>query len=348
MTQEPAPNLSLSDGSGDALVDARLAAIVESSFDAIISKDLDGIITSWNPAAERLFGYSAEEAIGQPVLILIPPSHHDEEARIITRIRRGERVETFETLRLRKDGRLVPVSLTISPMRAKDGQIIGASKIARDISARKESQRRIHLLMREVNHRVKNQYAVILSMVRETLKQAVTSEEFEEKLRERIMALARSHDLLVNRDWRGAPLSDLILQQMEPFGGAESVRLSGPALIVTPNAVQSLGMAFHELATNSAKYGVLARGGTIDVVWQIEEGPGGPVFELSWTEDTAEPVLIMDTEERKGFGSVVLKRATPQSLSGTATYQQRDGCVSWVLRAPLSQVQQTDADIEHR
>ena len=342
MTQEPAPSLSLSDGSGDALVDARLAAIVESSFDAIISKDLDGIITSWNPAAERLFGYTASEAIGQPILIIIPPSHHDEEARIITRIRRGERVETFETLRRRKDGTLVPVSLTISPMRAKDGRIIGASKIARDISSRKETQRRIQLLLREVNHRVKNQYAVILSMVRETLKQAVSSEEFEEKLRERIMALARSHDLLVNREWRGAPLVELILQQMEPFGGAESARLSGPALILTPTAVQSLGMAFHELATNSAKYGVLARGGTIDVAWQIEEGEAGPVFDLSWTEDTAEPVLIMDTDERKGFGSVVLKRATPQSLSGTATYQRRNGRTSWTLRAPLSQVQLTD------
>lgn len=340
MTQRTAAPFELSDGTGDASADARLAAIVESSFDAIISKDLNGIITSWNPAAERLFGYAAEEAIGQSIYIVIPESHHDEEAGIIARIRLGERVETFETIRLRKDGVLTPVSLTISPIRGHDGRIIGASKIARDISARKESQRRIQLLLREVNHRVKNQYAVILSMVRETLKHTVSPEEFEAKLRERIMALSRSHDLLVNRDWRGASLEDLILQQMEPFGGRANIRFSGPPLLLTPNAVQSLGMAFHELATNSAKYGVLAHGGVIDIAWQIEGSGDAAIFQLAWSEDTSEPMLIEDVSGRKGFGSVVLKRATPQSLFGSASYHCADGGVSWSLRAPLEQVQE--------
>ncbi|NMG40988.1 PAS domain S-box protein [Chelativorans sp. ZYF759] len=346
MKQDEAASFDSSDGTGDALVDARLAAIVESSFDAIISKDLDGIITSWNPAAERLFGYTAEEAVGQSILLLVPPSHLDEEAQIIARIRRGERVETFETVRSRKDGSVVPVSLTISPIRSHDGRIVGASKIARDISARKETQRRIRLLLREVNHRVKNQYAVILSMVRETLKHTGSSEEFETKLRERIMSLARSHDLLVNRDWRGASLAELILQQMEPFGGQDSVRLAGPPLVLTPTAVQSLGMAFHELATNSAKYGVLARGGAVDVAWGIEDGADGKRFLLSWTEDTSEPMLITDISDRKGFGSVVLKRATPQSLFGSSTYHRLDGRVCWTLTAPLEQIEQPEPGTE--
>lgn len=340
MTQKTADPFELSDGTGDAFADARLAAIVESSFDAIISKDLGGIITSWNPAAERLFGYTAEEAIGQPILIVIPESHHDEEARIIARIRLGERLNTFETIRRRKDGALVPVSLTISPIRAQDGRIIGASKIARDISSRKESQRRIRLLLREVNHRVKNQYAVILSMVRETLRHTVSPEEFETKLRQRIMALSRSHDLLVNGDWRGASLEDLIWQQMEPFDGLANVRLSGPPVLLAPNAVQSLGMAFHELATNSAKYGVLAHGGVVNITWQIEGSGEAAIFQLAWSEGTSEPMLIEDASARKGFGSVVLKRATPQSLSGSASYLCADGEVSWTLRAPLEQVQQ--------
>jgi len=342
MTQETAAPFDLSDGTGDAYADARLAAIVESSFDAIISKDLDGIITSWNPAAGRLFGYSAEEAIGQPILIVIPESHHDEEASIIARIRLGESVETFETIRLRKDGALVPVSLTISPIRAHDGKIIGASKIARDISARRESERRIRLLLREVNHRVKNQYAVILAMVRETLRHTVSPEEFEAKLRERIMALSRSHDLLVNRDWRGASLVDLILIQMEPFGGADHIRMSGPPLFLKPNAVQSLGMAFHELATNSAKYGALAEGGTIDVDWRIEGSGDVVTFQLAWAENTSRPCPASDGGERKGFGSVVLKRATPQSIFGSASYHCADGSVSWTLRAPLDQVRESD------
>ena len=136
--------------------------------DAIVSKDINGVITSWNNAAEHLFGYTAAEAIGRPVTMLIPPDHLDEEASIITRIRAGERVATYETVRLRKGGVLIPVSLTISPIRDAFGRIIGASKIARDISSHKESERRIRLLMREVNHRVKNQYSVIISMIRET------------------------------------------------------------------------------------------------------------------------------------------------------------------------------------
>ena len=114
----------------------RLAAIVESSDDAIVSKDLNGIITSWNRGAERLFGYSVEEAIGKPIIMLIPPGHHDEEAKILDAIRRGERIDHYETVRQRKDGSLVQISLTVSPIRDGTGAVIGASKIARDISVR--------------------------------------------------------------------------------------------------------------------------------------------------------------------------------------------------------------------
>lgn len=119
---------------------ARLAAIVESSDDAIISKDLNSIITSWNRGAERLFGYAAQEAIGQPITMLIPPDRFDEEPAILGGIRRGERIEHFETVRRCKDGRLVDISLTISPIKDEEGKIIGASKIARDITRRKQME----------------------------------------------------------------------------------------------------------------------------------------------------------------------------------------------------------------
>jgi two-component system CheB/CheR fusion protein len=113
---------------------ARLAAIVASSDDAIISKDLNGVITSWNNGAERLFGYSAQEAIGQPITLLIPPDRFDEESGILERIRRGEGVDHFETVRRRKDGTLVDVSVAVSPIRDSEGTVVGASKIARDIT----------------------------------------------------------------------------------------------------------------------------------------------------------------------------------------------------------------------
>jgi PAS domain S-box-containing protein len=114
-----------------------LTAIIDSADDAIISKTLEGIITSWNKGAQRIFGYTAEEVIGKPVTILIPPDHLDEEPTILARIRNGERIEHYETVRVRKDGTLVDISLTVSPIRTPEGRIIGASKIARDISDRR-------------------------------------------------------------------------------------------------------------------------------------------------------------------------------------------------------------------
>ena len=118
-----------------------LAAIVASSDDAIVSKNLDGIITSWNKSAERIFGYTAEEAIGQHITLVIPPERHAEESDILDRLRRGERVDHFHTVRRRKDGSLLDVSLTISPVRDSSGRVIGASKVARDITAQKQAER---------------------------------------------------------------------------------------------------------------------------------------------------------------------------------------------------------------
>ena len=118
----------------------RLATIVEFSDDAIVSKDLNGVITSWNRGAERLFGYTAEEAIGKPITILIPPDRQNEEPGILERIRRGQQVDHYETVRRRKDGSLVDISLTASPVKNAQGKIIGASKIARNITERRQAE----------------------------------------------------------------------------------------------------------------------------------------------------------------------------------------------------------------
>jgi PAS domain S-box-containing protein len=118
-----------------------LSAIIESADDAVISKTLDGIITSWNFGAQRIFGYTAEEVIGKPVTILIPADHADEEPTILARLRAGDRIEHYETVRVRKDGTLIDISLTVSPIRGPDGQIVGASKIARDITEQKQARK---------------------------------------------------------------------------------------------------------------------------------------------------------------------------------------------------------------
>ena len=325
--------------SAHADADAHLAAIIDSSFDAIVSKDLNSIIRTWNHAAEQLFGYTADEAIGQSILMLIPDHLKDQEEGIIARIRSGERVETFETIRRRKDGTLVAVSLTVSPIRNADGEITGASKIARDITAAKESERRIKMLLREVNHRVKNQFAVILSMVRETLKRSTDPQEFEAQIRERIMALSRSHDLLVEAEWAGTSLFDLVQEHLKPFGHEDQIVLNGPLVALQPNAVQYLGIALHELATNSAKYGALSRGaGKINVTWQVTRNAAGErEFSLVW-EETSVPARRPQTSSSKGgFGAGVLKRVAPQALAGRSVLDLKPGNVRWSLTAPYNQ-----------
>jgi PAS domain S-box-containing protein len=133
-----------------------LTAIIESADDAIITKTLDSIITSWNKGAERIFGYTAAEAIGQPVTMLIPADHPDEEPAIIARLRAGERIEHYETVRVRKDGSFVDISLTVSPIRGPDGRVIGASKIARDISERKRAEQALRQREEELTDFIEN------------------------------------------------------------------------------------------------------------------------------------------------------------------------------------------------
>ena len=331
----------------DADVNERLAAIVDSSFDAIISKDLGSIIRTWNAGAQRLFGYTADEAIGQSIIMLIPEHLRNEETDIIARIRAGERVASYETIRRRKDGTGVFVSLTISPVRNAQGEIVGASKIARDITAAKESERRIRVLMREVNHRTKNQFAVILSIIRQTADRAANPSEFANEVRDRIMSLSRSHDLLVNGDWKGATIFELIQEQLRPFGREERVVLQGPLLTLNPNAVQNIGMAFHELGTNSAKYGALSGNGEVRVTWRSYEGEAGAqTFELIWDETTSAAVMEIPIA-RKGFGTVVLQRVVPQALGGSAVSERTQGRVVWTLTAPLKfMVNPAHGDVE--
>jgi PAS domain S-box-containing protein len=131
-----------------------LAAIVESSDDAIVSKTLEGVILSWNAGAERLFGYSAQEAVGSSITLIIPPELHDEERLILARLRRGERLEHYETVRITKDGRRRNISLTTSPVRDRAGRILGASKVARDVTARKEAEEALVALKNELSARL--------------------------------------------------------------------------------------------------------------------------------------------------------------------------------------------------
>ncbi|WP_407179534.1 PAS domain S-box protein [Bradyrhizobium sp. STM 3562] len=310
----------------------RLAAIVESSEDAIVSKDLNGIIQTWNHGAERLFGYEAAEAIGKSILIVIPPDRHDEEHRILESIRRGERIEHYETVRRRKDGSLVDISLTVSPVKDVAGRILGASKIARDITERKRAQARNELLSREIQHRTKNLFAVVQSVVARSFVGKRSVEEAEAAVRSRLSSLAQTHVMLLDKPWEGAELAQVIAAEMRPYGSR--VKIGGPRVMLNPTAAQNFGLAIHELATNAAKYGSLSNeAGWVDVSWAVTGSNGSKALSLTWQECAGPPVNIPGG---RGFGSTVLEVVMSDYGQSQINYAS-EGLV-YHLTAPLSAI----------
>lgn len=294
-----------------------LAAIVQSSDDAIVTKNLDGIITSWNKGAERVFGYTAEEAIGQPITIVIPQDRQDEERTILTRIRRGERIEHVETVRQRKHGSMIWVSLTISPVKNAEGKIVGASKTARDITEQKRTSEQMATLAREAEHRSKNLLANVQAMV--NLSQGDDVADLKKAIEGRIQALANVHSLFVASRWIGAELSTIAQQELAPYSatGEKRVRIDGPQVLLAPDTAQAVAVTLHELATNAAKYGALSTAnGRVDLKWSQEAN--GPL-RLRWIE-TGGPTVQPPT--RTGFGGRVIEQTIAQ-LKGKSRFDWR-------------------------
>ena len=320
------------------------AAIVESSDDAILSRDLKGVILSWNQGAERLFGYAAEEAIGQPAATLfIPPDRRNEELELLERIRRGEGVRGVETARQRKDGSLVDISLTISPIRDLQGRIVGASTIARDITESRRTQERQELLLREMSHRVKNLFALSGSIVGLSARSARTTQELANSARQRLAALARAHALTFSHG-AGEPspqpttLASLIRTIVAPFDESEATRasriaISGVDPSVSGGVVTSLALLLHEFATNAAKYGALsAAEGTVEVVCSEKDD----AITLTWTERGGPPVAAPTGGE--GFGGVLSHMTVTGQLGGEISREWRPEGLVIRLTLPLARL----------
>jgi len=298
------------------------AAIVESSDDAILSKDLNGIITSWNRGAQRLFGYTAEEAVGRSVTLLIPADRHDEEPMILERVRRGEKIEHYETVRQRKDGSLLDISLTVSPIKDEKGKIVGASKIARDITEFKRAWERQELLLGEMDHRVKNLFALAISVLRLSGRSAGSVPELIGSASDRLLALARAHALTLSSGLRELPqaakpatLRSLIRAITAPHdvqgdSDASKFSVTGCDMEISGTVISSLALLLHEFATNSTKHGALsAIAGRI----QISCANHGETLVVTWTERGG-PEVVPPTGNN-GFGEL-LTRTTIASLGG--------------------------------
>jgi PAS domain S-box-containing protein len=290
----------------------RLASIVQSSDDAIISKDLNGIITSWNNGAQRLFGYTADEVIGKPVVILIPSDRENEEPDILARLRRGDRIDHYETVRRRKDGSLVDISLSVSPIYSADGRVVAASKIARDITERTRAQEQQRILLAEIMHRVKNTLATVQSIATQTLKRTPVDER--DALTARLHALSKAHDLLTSDKWDRAPLRAVVETALLPFQ-QQCFTLEGPDTLLNASKCLQLTLAIHELATNAAKYGALSNaGGRIRLLWQMADG----VLKFHWKELGGPPVK---KPKHKGFGTILIEH----TFEGTSFEYLPDG-----------------------
>jgi PAS domain S-box-containing protein len=309
----------------------RLAAIVENSDDAIVSKDLHGIITTWNSGAERIFGYLAEEIIGKPIMMLIPLDHQKEEEAILRRIRLGERVEHYQTIRQRKDGSLVDISLSISPLRNAQGKVIGASKIVRDITEHKRNETQIVNLAREAEHRTKNILATVLATVR--LSHSDMSDDLKQLIEGRIDALASVHALFVQSRWAGAELHCLASQELLPYRADREgrVRIDGPTVMLEPTTAQTIAISLHELATNGAKYGSLsAADGHLEIAWSLTADGR---LSLRWIESGG-PTVTPPTH--RGFGTRIMENIIAGQLKGEVRFDWRDQGLTCEIALPLA------------
>jgi PAS domain S-box-containing protein len=204
--------------------------------------------------------------------------------------------------------------LHIEPLRDVSGTIVGLTCAAVDVTERKEGEAHLRLLMRELTHRSKNLLAVIQAMARQTARRAGTIEGFLEQFSNRLQALARSHDLLVQEGWHGAGLRELVRSQLGHYldRDGSQVRIEGPSLLLRPEAAQSLGLALHELATNAAKYGALSvPTGQVSIQWAAQTDADPPGLEIVWSETGGPPVVVPD---HRGFGSLVVERNLAGSL----------------------------------
>lgn len=317
------------------------AAIIDGSDDAIISIDLNFNIMSWNNGASRLYGYDVAEVLGRKVTFLLPPGKRDEETLILGEVRDGRKVESYETSRLRKDGEEVPISLTVSPIFDENGVIIGASKIGRDISARKDTERLQVMLLREMKHRVKNILATVLAIARQTLGEVNRTDT--QRFTQRVMALARAQDLLTREDNDGAFLHDLVREVISPYTPERFV-CNGPAVALNSQAVMSLTLALHELATNAAKYGSLSvENGKVELTWEVtkakpcadDASSGAQLLQVKWAEFGG-PEVCAPT--RRGFGTVLLRDVPAVELQAEISLNYHPSGLIYVARIPLAEI----------
>jgi PAS domain S-box-containing protein len=319
---------------------ARLAAIVSSSPDAMISIAPDGHIVSWNSGAERLFGYTAAEAVGRRFDLVVPPDLPDGHGPIFPPALAGETIET-ETIRVGKDGRPKQVAMTASQMRAPDGRVLGVAAVVRDITERKRTEAALHesrdrqqLLIHELNHRVKNSLAIVQAIAQQSFRGENATPEARASFEGRLTALSAAHDILTQESWETASIGKVVADALAPYRGQQKrFEIDGPDVRLPPKTAVSLALALHELSTNAVKYGALSnQEGCVEVRWAVEPEGRSQRLRLVWQERGGPAV---SAPAKRGFGSRLIERSLAAEFGGEVKIEfPPEGVVCTVL-APL-------------
>ena len=307
----------------------RQADLLDQSHDAIFTWKIGGGITYWNKGAEHLYGYTAEEAIGQNSHELLhtrsPVPIQEIESQIV---REGSWYgELTQTTR---DGCTITVESRHVRVRYDDETY--ALESNRDITERKAHEEHVRLLMRELNHRAKNMLSVIDAIAHQTA--AKNPEDFVERFSERIRSLSANQDLLARNEWKGVGIEDMVRAQLAHFSDLIGSRIfmRGPSLRMNASSAQAIGLALHELATNAGKYGALStNNGRVSICW----GTRRDAFHMSWTECDGPPV---SAPNRRGFGTIVMDAMAKRSVGGEVELEYAPSGLSWRLTCPAVNV----------
>ena len=310
-----------------------LAALVASSPDGVISYDLDGKIQSWNAGAEALYGYTAQEIIGESMEVLYPDDWPVRIGEYRDKIISGE-LSNFDVLRKAKNGELKHISISAAPVRDEAGGVISISNFHRDIGDRIAAENQLKVLTEELNHRVKNIISVIHAILQITARGAEGFTDFNEKFDSRLQSLLASHDLLVSGNWSAVPLDRLVKSHLRLFSeaGDNNVSITGPPARLVPKAIEVIAMCLHELATNAVKYDALSRAErNVNIDWKVKDGVAGKRLILRWNERTDTPVKIPSST---GYGHLVLTRNVRRALDARARVSFGRNGVSWAVSVP--------------
>jgi PAS domain S-box-containing protein len=305
--------------------------------------NLENGTLTWDQRMRELWGLDTEDPVSYEVFrAALDPADRDATAAAILRAQDAENPAEYDVEYRVKGVRDGAERWIGAKGRAHfvEGVAVRMTGTARDITDRKRWEDHTQLLMREVTHRSKNLLAVIQAMARQTKLASKDVNDFEVRFSGRLQALAAAHDLLVQRDWRGASMSEVVKSQLGHYLDQQSsqIELDGPSLIVTPEAAQNIGLAVHELSTNAAKYGALSvPEGRVKVRWDHGEASDGGRLQLSWVERGGPEVI---QPSRRGFGQVVTEQLTARALHGSANLLFERSGVCWTLNIPSSHVMQ--------